>query len=65
MTGADLVAAGGPLSKSDETLFASIKHGAGDGAVVMPPHAAVLSDGEIRATVAYLRERFRRGARAK
>lgn len=58
-TGADLTAVDSPLaSRSDAELAASIRDGKRGKTGTMPPHQPVLTDSQIAALVAYVRERF-------
>lgn len=52
----------GPLSKSDEELFNSIKDGRTGGAMTMPPKGGNpnLTDEDLRAVLEYLRHKFQR-----
>lgn len=58
LTGANFVGPESPLAKSDDQLFLSVKEGLTGGPVVMPPHKDLLTDEQIRSTIAYVRERF-------
>jgi mono/diheme cytochrome c family protein len=56
--GADFTLSGGVLTKSDADLIASVRDGRRGQLATMPAHRPVLSDAQIAAVVAMLRQRF-------
>ncbi len=60
-TGADFTSATGPLTQPDEVLFASVRDGKRGSIGVMPPHGQLMSEGAIRAVIAYVRARYGAG----
>jgi mono/diheme cytochrome c family protein len=58
---ADFSSPGGPLTKQDELLRASILNGVTGTIGVMPPHRTLLTDEELSAVLAYVRKSFGAG----
>lgn len=64
-TGADFTAGGSALTqKPDAELIASVRDGRRGTVATMPAHKPVLSDAQIASLVAYVKQRFAKGAPA-
>ncbi len=60
ITGADFLAATSPLLiKNDQELLISVRDGKRGTTATMPPHKPVLTDAQIAAVVAYVRQQFK------
>lgn len=56
--GADFTVPGGPLTKPDAELIASVRDGRRGQTATMPAHSPVLSEAQIAAVVSLVKQRF-------
>lgn len=60
-TGADFTSATGPLTRPDDQLVVSVRDGKRGSIGTMPPHGRLLTEPQIRAVLAYIRQHYGAG----